>query len=179
LEVIKDIDSEKLYHFDESGIDLEINSEYGFCQQGKRLEIPRSGKRGKRLNILAARDSNNNLLFSKIYESTIDKDIFKNYLKEDLFPYIPKGSYLRLDKAKFHHDSKAEIADKSIETIADIAEEFDITLLYLPAYSPDLNPIEKKWAQLKYWYRKLRGKHKLKRELLESLLGIDKNASLI
>ncbi len=74
---------------------------------------------------------------------------------------------------------KAEIADKSIETIADIAEEFDITLLYLPAYSPDLNPIEKKWAQLKYWYRKLRGKHKLKRELLESLLGIDKNASLI
>ena len=108
-----------------------------------------------------------------------DKDIFKNYLKEDLFPYIPRGSYLRLDNAKFHHDSKAEIADKSIETIADIAAEFDVTLLYLPAYSPDLNPIEKKWAQLKYWYRKLRGKHKLKRELLESLLGIAKNASLI
>ena len=143
--MIKDIDSEKLYDFDESGIDLEINSEYGFCQRGKRLEIPRSGKR---LNILAARDSNNNLLFSKIYESTIDKDIFKNYLKEDLFPYIPRGSYLRLDNAKFHHDSKAEIADKSIETMADIAEEFDMTLLYLPAYSPDLNPIEKNGLSL-------------------------------
>ena len=102
--MIKDIDSEKLYDFDESGIDLEINSEYGFCQQGKRLEIPGSGKR---LNILAARDSNNNLLFSKIYESTIDKDIFKNYLKEDLFPYIPRGSYLRLDNAKFHHEFKS------------------------------------------------------------------------
>ncbi len=88
--MIKDIDSEKLYHFDESGIDLEINSEYGFCQQGKRLEIPRSGKRGKRLNILAARDSNNNLLFSKIYESTIDKDIFKNYLKRRFIPLYSK-----------------------------------------------------------------------------------------
>ena len=48
----------------------------------------------------------------------------------------------------FIMNSKAEIADKSIETMADIAEEFDITLLYLPAYSPDLNPIEKNGLSL-------------------------------
>ena len=179
MEVLKNINPEKLYDFDESGIDLEINSEYGFCKQGSRLEIPISGKRGKRLNILATRDSGNNLLSPKIYESTIDKKIFKNYLKEDLFPNIPRGSYLRLDNAKFHHDSKDEIADKNIETIADIAKEFGITLLYLPSYSPDLNPIERKWSWLKHWYRKLRSKYEDKRELLEFLLGIRKNASLI
>jgi len=78
-----------------------------------------------------------------------------------------------------NHDSKAEIADKNIETIADIAKKFNITLLYLPAYSPDLNPIEKKWSQIKYWYRKWRNKYSDKRELLEMLLGIRENASLI
>jgi len=84
-----------------------------------------------------------------------------------------------LINAKFHHDSKDEIADKNIETIADIAKEFGITLLYLPSYSPDLNPIERKWSWLKHWYRKLRSKYEDKRELLEFLLGIRKNASLI
>ena len=51
--------------------------------------------------------------------------------------------------------------------------------LYLPAYSPDLNPIEKKWSQIKYWYMKWRNKYSDKRELLEMLLGIRENASLI
>ena len=133
----------------------------------------------KRGNILAARNHNNDLICSKIYESSIDKQIFKDYLKNDLFPNIESGSYLVLDNAKFHHDSKAEIADKNIETIADIAKKFNITLLYLPAYSPDLNPIEKKWSQIKYWYRKWRNKYSDKRELLEMLLGIRENASLI
>ena len=58
-----------------------------------------------------------------------------------LFPNILRGSYLRLDNAKFYHDSKAEIDDKNIETIADIEKEFNIILLYLSVYSPDLNPI--------------------------------------
>lgn len=177
--MINKIPKEKLFDFDESGIDLNINNEYGYIKKGVRLKIKRSGRRGKRLNILAARNSNNNLISSKIYESTIDKQIFKNYLKEDLFPNIPRGSYLRLDNVKFHHDSKSEIADKDIETIADIAKKFNITLLYLPAYSPDLNPIEKKWAQIKYWYRRLRDKYQNKRELLEMLLGIREVVSLI
>lgn len=177
--MISEIPKEKLFDFDESGIDLNINNEYGYVKKGIRLKVPRSGKRGKRLNILAARNHKNDLLSPKIYETTINKDIFKAYLKEQLFPNVPQGSYLVLDNVKFHHDSKAEITDKNIETIADIAKKFNITLLYLPAYSPDLNPIEKKWAQIKYWYRRLRDKYQDKRELLEWLLGIREVASLI
>ena len=113
--MIDKIPKEKLFDFDESGIDLNINNEYGYIKKGTRLKVPRSGKRGKRLNILAARNYKNELLLPKIYETTIDKNIFKTYLKEHLFPNIPKGSYLILDNAKFHHDSKSEIADKALK----------------------------------------------------------------
>ena len=39
--------------------------------------------------------------------------------------------------------------------LAKIAEKFDIQILYLPAYSPDLNPIEKVWANFKRILRKV------------------------
>jgi transposase len=49
-----------------------------------------------------------------------------------------------LDNASFHHASHAE----------ELAREHGIEMLYLPAYSPDLNPIEHFWAHLKGHLRK-------------------------
>ncbi|MBT5828159.1 MAG: hypothetical protein HOH73_04725 [Alphaproteobacteria bacterium] len=43
-----------------------------------------------------------------------------------------------------HHDSKAELAGNSIEAIKNTSNQFNIKIMYLPTYSPDLNPIEKK-----------------------------------
>ena len=46
--MINKIPKEKLFDFDESGIDLNINNEYGYIKKGVRLKIKRSGRRGKR-----------------------------------------------------------------------------------------------------------------------------------
>jgi len=46
--LINKIPKEKLFDFDESGIDLNINNEYGYIKKGVRLKIKRSGRRGKR-----------------------------------------------------------------------------------------------------------------------------------
>ena len=148
-----------IYYFDESGFNLNASNEYGYAKIGKRLSVPVSGRRSKRLNVLAARDSNHDLVSPKIYDSSINKDIFKEYLKNDLLPNIPEGSTIILDNAKFHHDSKKELADKSIQTIRAICKQFNVNIMYLPSYSPDLNPIEKKWAQVKYWYKKLKNNY--------------------
>ena len=50
------------------------------------------------------------------------------------------------------------------------AEELEITLVFLPPYSPDLNPIEKKCSQLKSWFRKLTHLHDDKVDLIATLL---------
>jgi transposase len=54
-------------------------------------------------------------------------------------PNLPERSIVVMDNASFH---KGKDMQK-------IIEDAGHTLLYLPPYSPDLNPIEKKWAQAK------------------------------
>ena len=168
-----------IYYFDESGFNLNQSNEYGYAKIGQRLSVPTSGRRSKRLNVMAARNSNHDLVSPIIYEGSINKNIFKEYLKNDLLPNIPEGSTIILDNAKFHHDSKKELADKSVQTIKDICKQFNINMIYLPSYSPDLNPIEKKWAQIKYWYKRLKDNYKDKREFLEMLLNCKNYTSLI
>ena len=50
-----------------------------------------------------------------------------------------------MDNAAFHKGDE----------ILEIAEEFGVNIIYLPAYSPDLNPIEKFWANFKRNLRKI------------------------
>jgi transposase len=67
-------------------------------------------------------------------------------LKQDLINKLPKKSVVVMDNATFHKRSD----------IALMLEKENHTLLFLPPYSPDLNPIEKKWAQAKSIRRKNR-----------------------
>jgi transposase len=171
LEKIEQIDKNKLYYFDEYGFNLEDDTEYGYAKRGKRLLVPRSGNRGVRLNVLAARNHKHELVAPAIEKKYITKKIFKEYLRTKLLPSLPKWSYLVLDNASFHHDSKADLLDDNIETIKDLAEQFEINIIYLPPFSPDLNPIEKKWAQVRYWYKRLKHNHHNKEKFLQVLLN--------
>ena len=81
-----------------------------------------------------------------LFEGNINADVFYSWVTQELLPAIPKKAVIVMDNATFH-----KRAD-SIEAIK--SHEHDI--LFLPPYSPDLNPIEKKWAQAKSTRRKLR-----------------------
>ena len=61
-----------------------------------------------------------------------------------LVPELKPGQYVVMDNVNFHKS----------ETVEELIENAGCTLIYLPTYSPDLNPIEKFWANLK---RKIRG----------------------
>ncbi|WP_416430684.1 transposase [Piscirickettsia salmonis] len=65
--------------------------------------------------------------------------MFYAWLVKDLLPKLPAHSVIVMDNARFHKRSDM------IEAI----EEQGHTLEYLPSYSPDLNPIERKWAEAK------------------------------
>lgn len=74
-----------------------------------------------------------------VFDGAIDKPIFRGYMKEVLFPVLCAGDIVVLDNLSSHKDK---------ETI-EYFESHGIQLLFLPAYSPDLNPIEKMWSKVK------------------------------
>ncbi len=84
------------------------------------------------------------LLSVGLTTGNVDADIFNLWLEHDLIPKLPAGAVLVMDNTTFH---------RRADTIALITRAGH-RLEYLPAYSPDLNPIEHKWAQAKAWRRK-------------------------
>lgn len=145
---------------------MNMQKEYGYQLKSQRLMADRSGKRGVRITVIAIRDSNHSLLATLRFEGYTNKEIFKQYLTKVLLPILKKDQIIILDNAKFHKG----------EDIKELIESKECRIKYLPSYSPDLNPIEKKWAQIKKLYRKLTYKFKNKIELLDGLLGGNKYA---
>lgn len=95
------------------------------------------GARG-RINVIGALFGGLFLTVS-LFQSNVNTDIFTSWVVQDLIPKLPPCSVIVMDNATFH---KGSAMQKSLETAGH-------TLFYLPAYSPDLNPIEHKWAQAK------------------------------
>ena len=79
------------------------------------------------------------LLTLALFDCNINTEAFSMWIQQDLLPKLPAASILVMDNASFH---KSKSMQEKIETAGH-------TLEYLPPYSPDLNPIEHKWAQAK------------------------------
>ena len=86
------------------------------------------------------------LITISLFSCSIDTSIFNAWIIQGLLPKLPPKSVIILDNASFH---KGNDMHREVENAGHI-------LVYLPPYSPDLNPIEDKWAQAK----SLRRKHK-------------------
>ena len=81
-----------------------------------------------------------------LFEGNINADVFYSWVTQELLASLPQRTVIVMDNATFHKrdDSSGAI----------IGQGHDI--LFLPPYSPDLNPIEKKWAQAKSIRKKFR-----------------------
>ena len=86
---------------------------------------------------------NNRLIAPMLFEGTCHPEVFNQWLEHMLLPGLLVGSVLVLDNATFHHSKRTR----------ELVEQAGCTLLYLAPYSPDLNPIEKCWANLKRAWR--------------------------
>lgn len=85
------------------------------------------------------------LLTVSLFQTNVNTEIFNTWVTQDLIPKLPPQSVVIMDNASFH---KGALMKKALEDAGH-------TLLYLPAYSPDFNPIEKKWAHAKAKRRKV------------------------
>lgn len=85
-----------------------------------------------------------NLLTVGLFDANVDADVFTGWARQDLLPKLPPASIIVMDNARFHKRLDPQ------EAIVHAGH----TLEYLSPYSPDLNPIEHKWAQAKSIRRK-------------------------
>ncbi|WP_443197737.1 transposase [Pseudoalteromonas sp. '520P1 No. 412'] len=74
-----------------------------------------------------------------VFSCYINSEVFYAWLTQDLLPKISNNAVIVIDNASFHKR----------EDMLDAIDEHGCTLEFLQQYSPDLNPIEKKWAQVK------------------------------
>jgi len=141
---IANINPEDIVFADESGIDNNETYPYGYAPRGKRLHDVKLGYRTQRISIAGA--LNKNTFFAPfVFEGHCDTEMFLMYLINVLIPSLRLGQYLIIDNASFHKDA-------AIKAVIEAAGCF---LIYLPPYSPDLNPIEHYWHSIKNKLRKL------------------------
>ena len=118
---------------------------YGYSVKGTRCYGTSDWHAKGRLNVIGAIVGITFLTLS-LFTSSINSDVFYAWLTQDLLPKVKEGAVIVMDNATFH---KRNDMLQAIQNCGCITE-------FLPPYSPDLNPIEKKWAQAKSIRRKLR-----------------------
>ena len=119
-----------------------MSREYGRAPAGQRVYLPTNGTRLKKVNIIAGL-RNGEVLCPTKYDWNTNAEWFNEWLEWWLCPLLREGSIVILDGATFH--KKADLNR--------IALSYGLGVIRLPPYSPDKNPIEKVWANLKNWLR--------------------------
>ena len=111
------------------------------CGVSRILDL---GERKKRISIIGALHIST-FFAPFFFEGTCERAIFAIYLEQILLKNVPMGTTFIFDNATIHKGSLIE----------DIIRNAGCYLLYLPPYSPDLNPIEHFWSSIKYRLRNI------------------------
>ena len=84
--------------------------------------------------------------------------VFEAYVEQVLAPTLPRGQVVVMDNLSAHKG----------ERVRELIEECGCELIYLPSYSPDLNPIEEAFSKIKGLVRKAEARS---REALVEAIG--------
>lgn len=102
----------------------------------------KTGKYYLRTNIIAGY-INNKAISPFVFYGSCNTELFEAWVDQFLVKDLQAGQVVIMDNASFHKSTKIR---QSIEKIG-------CKLIFLPPYSPDLNPIEKFWANMKRWIK--------------------------
>jgi putative transposase len=161
---------------DESGFEATAQWPYVYAERGKSVLGYRSGHTRPRTSLLAAR-VDGRLVAPWLFPGTCTTTLFNTWLEHQLCPLLDETMVVILNHAAFHKSQRSR----------ELIEATGARILFLPPYSPDLNPIDTKsdlfapgisgrgdlaptvcWAgnrgySVRIWYEKIFGSMKRKR----------------
>ena len=132
-----------IVYIDESGFADDMPRTHGYSTKGDRCYGKKDWNAKGRTNVIGAQ-LGGELVSLGLFNCNIDSEVFHSWVESQLLKQIPEESVVVMDNATFH---KRKDTQQAIRKAGHILE-------YMPAYSPDLNPIEHKWAQAKSIRRK-------------------------
>ena len=133
----------RLVFLDESGVNTNLTRRYGRAFGKERVTDCVPLNKPKNTTILSSVRLDGSVAFTT-YSGGTTGDKFLQYLKETLIPTLHPWDIVIMDNLRTHH----------IKEVRRLLSEAQIMLMYLPAYSPDLNPIEMMWSKVKAILRK-------------------------
>jgi transposase len=128
---------------DESSTRLNMTPLYARSPKGQRA-IAVVPKRSSNITLIAAM-TKQGMQATMTLEGSLDGDAFEVYVENVLVPTLKPGQTVILDNLRVHENTKAKT----------LIEQAGCALRFLPAYSPDLTPIECGLAKIKTVLRSL------------------------
>ena len=129
---------------DETGLNTKMARLRGRCAKGQRLVASIPHGHWKTMTFIAGL-RHDGMTAPWVLDGPMDGPAFITYIKTQLAPTLQKGDVVVLDNLPAHKVKAAEVAIK----------ERGAWLLFLPPYSPDLNPIELAFSKLKAHMKRL------------------------
>lgn len=136
------METPRLVFLDEAGVSLAMSYNYGWAPPGKKPLIERP-LRGKNITLIGAIALDGSRALRRV-EGTVNGQEFLRFLADDLGPMLRPGDIVVMDGPRLHR----------VQGVAETLARFGALPCYLPAYSPELNPIEMAWSWLKAAIRK-------------------------
>jgi transposase len=155
---VKHISIESLVFLDESGARTNMTRLYGRSMCGERCHFAAPHGHWQTMTMISALRCTGVIPeATMVFDGPTDGTVFRGYVEQCLAPALNPGDVVVMDNLAAH----------KVNGVAEALHVVDADVLYLPAYSPDLNPIEKLWSKIKSWLRRVgpRQMHALVREI--------------
>jgi transposase len=138
-----DLDASKLVFIDETGTNTKMARTRGRCRRGRRLIGKVPWGHWKTTTFVAGLRCNK-ISAPFVLDGAMDGQAFLTYVETILVPSLSVGDIVVMDNLPAH----------KVDGVRKLIEAAKARLVYLPPYSPDLNPIEMAFSKLKALLRK-------------------------
>ena len=132
------LDPRKLVFIDETWAKTNMTRTRGWCEVGERLVAKVPCGHWQTTTLIAALDCRG-VRCSMTLDGAVNADSFESFVRRVLVPALSPGDVVVMDNLSSHKGVK----------VRELIETAEAGLLYLPPYSPDLNPIENAFSKLK------------------------------